>query len=424
VQENNASRRSEHSPVFFSLHFWLNRPVTSVRKLRVWHVITRLIVGGAQENTVTTVLGLAAKPDLAVRLISGLSRGPEGSLQECLQSDLLQIVPELVRPIHPWKDCRALVRLAGLFRQDRPDIVHTHSGKAGILGRMAARRVGVPLIVHTIHGPSFGNFQSSLPNQIFRAAERHVARYTDHFVSVAEAMTRQYLAAGIGRAEQFTRIFSGFELEPFLTARNDPALRKQLGLAPDHFVIVKLARLSPLKGHDDLFAAAEKLIPRCPQARFLLVGDGPLRAEFERKLAARGIDRHFVFAGLVLPSRVPALLGLADVVVHLSAREGLARALPQAMAAGKPVISCNLDGAPEVCFDGKTGFLVEPNDFGQIAERLLRLASDQPLRVMLGEAGREFVRQRFSAPAMVDAIHDLYLRLSKSAGVVGSAEPR
>src|SRR5207253_10520642 len=143
----------------------------------------------------------------------GQNTGPEGSIESEVATipDLLTILPELVRPLHPWKDPWALRRLAEIFRAQRPEIVHTHSGKAGVLGRLAARRAGVPVIVHTIHGPSFGAFQNVLPNQIFRAAERYAARYTTHFVSVADAMTRQCLAAGIGRPDQFTLIRSGFD---------------------------------------------------------------------------------------------------------------------------------------------------------------------------------------------------------------------
>jgi glycosyltransferase involved in cell wall biosynthesis len=396
--------------------------VASVPKLRVSHVITRLIVGGAQENTVTTVLVCNEKPNVSVRLISGPSQGPEGSLEHLLsgRSDLLQIIPELVRPIHPWKDWKALVRLTRIFREEQPHIVHTHSGKAGILGRMAAHRAGVPVVVHTIHGPSFGNFQPWLPNSVFKAAERRVARYTHHFISVANAMRNQYLAADIGEPNQYTRIFSGFDLEPFLAAKNDLSVRKAYGLSRNDFVIAKLARLSPLKGHTDLFVVAEKVVRHCPQARFLLIGDGPLRAEFERILSSKGLARYFIFAGLIEPSRVPQLLGIADVLVHLSYREGLPRALPQAMAAGKPVVSYNLDGAPEVCLHGQTGFLVMPQNFDDIAARLVQLGSDEPLRTSIGGAGREWVREQFSAQAMVDAIYDLYLQLAEKAGLTKS----
>src|SRR6058998_404175 len=195
--------------------------------MRVTHVITRLIVGGAQENTVNSVLGLRQKPDMDVKLISGPTTGPEGSIESDVAGipNLFTVLPELVRPIHPWKDTWALRRLAEIFRAQRSEIVHTHSGKAGVLGRLAARRAGVPIIVHTIHGPSFGPFQGPLANLAFTAAERRAARWTTHFVSVSDAMARQYLAAGVGRPEQFTRVFSGFRLEPYLEARNDPAVR-------------------------------------------------------------------------------------------------------------------------------------------------------------------------------------------------------
>ena len=210
--------------------------------MRVTHVITRLIVGGAQENTVASVLGLRTKPDLEVNLISGPTSGPEGSLEDCFHPTpgILAIAPHLVRPIHPLHDWLALREVTRLLRAHRPTIVHTHSGKAGILGRLAAARAGVPIIVHTIHGPSFGPFQGPIANAVFLAAERLAARCTTHFVSVAHAMTRQYLDAGIGRPEQFTRILSGFPLEPFLDLPPDTGLRQQLGLAQDDFVIGKI----------------------------------------------------------------------------------------------------------------------------------------------------------------------------------------
>src|SRR6266478_733513 len=191
--------------------------------MRVTHVITRLIVGGAQENTIASVLGLRRKHGLDARLISGPTTGQEGSLEALVAGtpELLTIIPELVRPIHPWKDCLVLKHLTAHFRSDRPDLVHTHSGKAGLLGRLAAARAGVPMIVHTIHGPSFGVFQGMLSNIAFRSAERFAASFTTHFIAVAEAMKQQYLAAGIGRPEHYTKIFSGFDLEPFLSANND-----------------------------------------------------------------------------------------------------------------------------------------------------------------------------------------------------------
>lgn len=378
--------------------------------MRITHVITRLIIGGAQENTLASVLGLRQKPGLDVKLISGPSTGPEGSLGY-LDPELLTVT-SLVRPIHPLKDFLAFRQLESLFRRTNPDIVHTHSGKAGILGRLAAARAGVPVIVHTIHGPSFGNFQDPLPNLLFRAAERRAGSVTTHFVSVADAMTGQYLAAGIGRREQYTKIFSGFNLAPYLSAKNDLALRAKLGIRPDDIVIGKIARLFKLKGHDDLFAVAPEVVKRNPRIKFLLVGDGEWRSRFEAKTRALGLEGHFVFAGLIPPKDVPRYVGLMDALVHLSLREGLPRALPQALAAGKPVIAYDCDGAKEVCIHNETGFLLRAGDLAGLTTTLLRLADDVTLRERLGTTGRGFVREHFPVEHMIDALHALYLKLA------------
>ena len=381
--------------------------------MRVIHVITRLIVGGAQENTIASVLGLREKAGLEVDLVAGPTHGPEGSLEAVLAGSptLLTVLPDLVRPLHPWKDLRAWQKLTELFRARQPRIVHTHSGKAGILGRLAAARAGVPIIVHTIHGPSFGSFQGWSANALFRSAERYAARVTTHFVVVAEAMKEQYLAAGIGRPEQYTKIVSGFALEPFLAAGNDLRLRARLDFAPEDIVIGKIARLFKLKGHDDLLAVAPALVQRCHRIKFLLVGDGAWRTRLENQARSLGLGRHVVFTGLVTPAAVAPLVGVMDVLVHLSLRERLPRALPQALAAGRPEVAYDADGAREVCLENETGFLLRPGDRAGLSERLLRLAEDPPLRRRLGQRGRQWVQERFGVQRMVDDLHQLYLRL-------------
>jgi glycosyltransferase involved in cell wall biosynthesis len=388
--------------------------------MRVTHVITRLIVGGAQENTIASVLGLRRIPGLEVNLLAGPTTGPEGSLASAFaqKPDALTLVPALVRPVHPWKDFLALRQLTSLFRARQPDLVHTHSGKAGVLGRLAAARAGVPIILHTIHGPSFGAFQGPLANGLFRAAEQRAARVTTHFVTVADAMTQQYLAAGIGCPEQFTRIFSGFPLEPYLTAQNDLALRARFGLKRDDIVIGKIARFFPLKGHDALFAVAPSLVAACPQIKFLLVGDGIWRGRFEQKARASGLQNHFFFTGLLPPDEIPSLLGIMDILVHLSEREGLPRALPQALAASRPVVAFDCDGAREVCRDGETGFLVRPGHLHGLTERLLLLARDARLRSELATRGREFVRTNFAVEQMIANLHRLYVKLAAERGLV------
>lgn len=385
--------------------------------MRVTHVITRLIVGGAQENTIATVFGLQSRPGIELDLISGSETGPEGSLGGVFANfpQLLTLVPELVRPINPLKDRHALKKLTEIFREKRPDIVHTHSGKAGILGRLAAHRAGVPIIIHTIHGPSFGKFQGPVANAAFRYAERRAGKVTTHFVAVADAMREQYLAAKIGSPQQYILIRSGFELDPFLSARNDFALRAKLEIAPRDFVIGKIARLFKLKGHEDLFAVAPELVRQFPRVKFLLVGDGPWRRRFEQQARALRLEQNFIFTGLVRPDEVAPLVGIMDVLVHLSRREGLARALPQAMAAGKPVVAYDCDGAGEVCLDNQTGFLVRAGDLAGLQESLKRLIGDAPLRERLGQNGRELARQQFDVKKMVDDLFSLYLRLAPAS---------
>jgi glycosyltransferase involved in cell wall biosynthesis len=382
--------------------------------MRVTHVITRLIVGGAQENTVATVLGLQTKSDLQVDLISGPTNGPEGSLESAFVSkpNLLTIIPELVRPVHPWNDWLGLKRLTKIFSKTEPDIVHTHSGKAGIIGRLAAKRAGVPIIIHTIHGPSFGPFQNSFANFIFRSAEKYAARFTTHFISVANAMTEQYLAAGIGKRNQYTRIFSGFPLKPFLHATNNLDLRQKLGISPNDFVVGKIARLFELKGHNDLFAIAPDLVKRCPQIKFLLVGDGKWRERFEFQTRTLGLQNHFIFTGLIPPEEVPRHVGIMDTLVHLSRREGLPRALPQALAAGKPVIAYDCDGANEICIPNETGFLIRAGDTAGLSEKLMQLAESPELRQKLGSRGQQIVKNSFSVEQMVENIYQLYLKIN------------
>ena len=396
--------------------------------MRVTHIITRLVVGGAQENTLATINCLRVKTDVEVKLISGPTTGPEGSLENearkifpvTRHSSLVTpftIVPELVRSVHPLKDFLALRKLEKILRAQKPDIVHTHSGKAGILGRLAAKRAGVPIIIHHIHGPSFGNFQGAFANFIFTAAERRAAKVTDHFFCSANAMTKLYLAAGIGKPSMFTRIFSGFNLQPFFNSTNDLALRKQLGLEENHFVIGKIGRLFKLKGHADLLAAFAKIQPKIPHARLLFVGDGALRGEIENQIRALGLNGKVIFTGLVPPGEVARYVGIMDCLAHLSYREALSRALPQALAAGKPVVAYDFDGADEICLENETGFLIRTGDIETVAQKLLQLANDPALRKIFGQSGQKFVHENFSVEKMVDDQFNVYLKLAAERGL-------
>ena len=366
--------------------------------MKVGHVITRLIVGGAQENTLATCRGLRERGH-DVELISGPQTGPEGSLLPHTGAVPVTILADLCREPDPWRDSRATVALTQLFRQRRYDIVHTHSGKAGILGRLAARWAGIPVVVHTIHGPSFHPYQNVAGNWVFRWAEQVAAEWTTHFVAVADAMTAQYQAAGI--AGRYVTIRSGIDLDAYVP-----------GPAPKEPVVGMIARLFRLKGHEALFAAVPAIIAAVPDVKFLLVGDGPWRARFAALVNARGWADRFRWAGLVAPAAVPGLLGQMTVLAHLSCREGLPRAVVQALAAGKPVVAFNVDGAREVCVDGATGFLVRAGDVDGVAAAVIRLLRDPVLAGRMGAQGRALVREQFAEARMVEQIEQLYRQLT------------
>lgn len=381
--------------------------------LNITHVITRLIVGGAQENTIDSVLGLQANPHFKLHLISGPTSGPEGSLEPLVSRipGLLTVTPSLIRSIHPWHDARALLQLTRLFKQQPPHIVHTHSGKAGLLGRIAARQTQVPFIIHSIHGPSFGPFQGALANTCFKNAERFAGRFTDHFVVVANAMRDQYLAAGIGQPHQYTRIFSGFNLTPYLSTTPSPNSKTKYTFSPQHCVVGIIARLFKLKGHDDLLDIAPDLLKQNPNLRFLVVGDGSWRQRLEAKASQLKVREYFHFTGLVPPTTIPNHLEAMDLLVHLSRREGLPRSIPQALAARIPVIAYDCDGASEACLNDHTGFLIQPGDHTLLKQRILQLAANPSLRQQLGRNGRQFVENHFSTRQMVDNLALLYQSL-------------
>jgi len=385
------------------------------RERRVIHVITRLILGGAQENTLLTVEGLDRIPGYRTTLVTGPAIGPEGDLVERAARggvDLV-IIPELRRAIHPGLDAAAFARLVRIFRRERPDIVHTHSSKAGILGRVAARVAGVPTVFHTIHGLPFHPYQGRLSNALFITLERLAAKCCDRLISVADAMTDQAAAAGVAPRGKFVTIYSGMEVEPFL--REDEAgrhrVRAAFGIRADEIVIGKIARLFELKGHEDVLRAAPIVLERFPQVRFLFVGDGILRDKLGRLAAEMGIADRVVFAGLVPPDRIPDMIQAMDVLVHASLREGLARVLPQALLSGKPVISYDVDGAREVIIDGETGFLVAPRSIVGLAEAMLRMLSAPDRGRRMAQRGRELFADQFRAETMVRRIHEEYQRI-------------
>lgn len=382
--------------------------------MRIVHLITRMIVGGAQENTRFNCLDLIRDHGDEVTLVTGPSLGAEGNLLEQSPDPDLKVilVPSLIRSIRPHVDFGAYRDLKRILARLQPDVVHTHSAKAGMLGRAAAWRLGTPCVIHTVHGAPFHPYQPAAARWFFQSCERWAAKRCHHMISVADAMTELMVDARVAPRDRFTTIYSGMDVEPFLhSATTRESVRKLLGLKPDHVVIGKIARLFHLKGHEYLFEAADSLIERNPQVRFLLVGDGLLRADMEQTLRRRKLREHFVFTGLVPPERIPSLVGAMDVLVHVSLREGLARAIPQGLIAAKPVVSYDVDGAREVVIDGVTGFLLPPKSVVELAGALEKLVRDPALRVSMGDAGRARFTDVFRHQTMTRQIRDLYLQI-------------
>ncbi len=382
--------------------------------MRVLHIITRLILGGAQENTLLTVEGLMREPGVEAALATGPALGPEGELFHRAHAHgvRLFVVDELRREIHPGRDLASLRKLLSIVRRFRPDIVHTHSSKAGILGRLAARLCRVPVIIHTVHGLPFHPYETRLNNLIYVAAERLAARWSTALISVADAMTRQALARGVGRAQQYVTIYSGMEEEPFLAVRGRRArCRRALGLPGTGPVVCKIARLFALKGHEDVLRALPPVAERFPDLTVVFAGDGILRGELTKLAAELGLAKNLRFLGLVPPGRIPTILGASDAAVHASYREGLARVLPQALLAGVPVVSYEVDGAPEALQTGEGGVLVPPGDVPALTVALLDLLTHRRRWQRLARQRGDAIAERFRAATMVREILALYRRL-------------
>jgi glycosyltransferase involved in cell wall biosynthesis len=382
--------------------------------MKVMHIITRMIVGGAQENTLYNCLDLTDHHGDDVILVTGPSLGAEGNLLQQSQTSRLRVheVDSLIRAIHPWHDWKAFWNLKRLIRDWQPDVVHTHSAKAGLLGRYAAWSMGVPCVIHTVHGAPFHPFQNPLSRRFFIWCERWAAKRCHHLISVADAMTDLMVQAGVAPAKQFTTIYSGMDVEPFLNSSiHRERMRAKLGFTADDIVFGKIARLFHLKGHEYVVAAAVETVASVPTAKFLFVGDGLLMESIKDKIRGTSLEGRFVFAGLVPPAEIPAYISAMDVLVHASLREGLARALPQALISGKPAISFDVDGAREVVINGQTGCLVGAKDVPALTRAMIELGCNAEMRASYGQEGARRFTDQFRHESMTRRIRELYQKI-------------
>jgi glycosyltransferase involved in cell wall biosynthesis len=367
--------------------------MTDDERPRVFHLITRLLKGGAEAKTIATVRGL---DDYEFTVGYGAEYDQD-------QVDLLEREGvatrrfPLIRHYNPVTTVPAVLSLARYLRREEFDIVHTHSTEAGIIGRFAAALAGVPNVVHTVHGVPFADDRNGLLNRFVLACERRAARYTDRIVTNADVIAEEYLELGIGTPDQYTTVYSGVDLDAFENA--EPAE----DLPGERPRVVMVGRLADGKGHEVLLDAVESLDSL--DGSVCIVGDGPLYDSLERDVEARGLDDQVFLTGF--RDDVPRILAASDVLVLPSYREGTPRVITEAMASGLPVVATDIAGIPEQVVDGENGYLIPTGDAMALAECISKLLAHVELREKMGARGLERA-ERFSIEAMVGELDEVY----------------
>lgn len=361
-----------------------------------------MIVGGAQETAILTAAGMAER--YRSILVTGPQTGPEGELHsEATERGLRPvIVTPLVREISPVKDAQALFQLWRLFRRERPQVVHTHSSKAGIVGRVAAKLAGVPVVVHTVHGWPFHEATSRPARAFYVGLERLMALFVDRLIVVADHDIAAGLKADIGTRSLYELVPNGIELAQLLKISREPDRRRS------PMVVGSVMRLSEQKDPMTLMRAAALVTNREPDVRFIVAGDGPLRSELEQMLEELDLRNRFEFLGI--RRDLAGVLGSFDLFVATSRWEGMPRAVVSAMAAGLPVVAADVGGLAEVVQEGRTGFLFPPGDAEALADHLIRLIEDPERRISFSLAGRDAVRD-LDVSTMVERTSRIYEEL-------------
>ena len=378
------------------------------------HVITRLTLGGSAENTIAGMVALEAA-GYAGPLAVGLAASDAASIDDARRRGIALLdVPALGREVGV-RDAAVLLHLWRLMRALRPRIVHTHTSKAGFVGRLAARLAGIPAVIHQPHGHIFYGYYGARRTGFYVGLERLAARWADRIVTLTERGTDEHLARGIGHRAQYRTVPSGVATAALRAAApTRGAARARLDIAPDAFVIVGLGRLVPVKGFDMLIAALPAIAAAVPSTRVMLIGDGPERGALEAQAAALGVRARLTVLGAT--PDVGACLAAADVLAAPSRNEGMGRALVEAMALGVPVVAAEVGGIPAVVADRETGRLVPPGDVGALAEALIELGQDEALAVKLGATAAARA-ELFSSDVAHTAMRAIYDELAREKGL-------
>jgi glycosyltransferase involved in cell wall biosynthesis len=388
---------------------------------KVLHIITRLIVGGAQENTMFTA-ALLDPTRYQVDVVSGPQTGSEGSLIEEVRNRgiPLAIVPELVRQIAPFKDLVALVKIYRMIRKNQYHVVHTHSSKAGIIGRLAAFLARTPVIIHTVHGWSFHDHMPSYTRNTYIALERIVSRITDAMIVVTDQDIQKGINHHIGKREKYHLIRSAIPLDDFMV---DPSariiVRQELKIPDQAPVVGNVGRFSAQKNPLDWIKVAALVKKSIPNCYFLLVGDGPLRDDVDNTIDELNLRDCTILTGL--RRDVSRLMSAMDIFLLTSLWEGLPRVIPQAMLMRLPVIVTGVDGSNEAIKDNITGFVCAPGDLHGLATRCIDLLQNRELRNIITSQAYSYALNEFDLRRMISDIDKLYSRLLTAKQIM---EPR
>jgi len=378
------------------------------RPIRVLRVISRLNIGGPAIHV--ALLSRRSSDRFESLLVTGLEKAGEGNMLEFVRAQGVEpiIMPELVADslIGP-RDFVALWKLVRLIRRFRPDIVDTHTAKAGFLGRIAGALTGVPVRIHTFHGHVLHGYYSEIKNTIFRRVERLLGRLTTHFIAVSDQVRLDLIDYGVAPGEKISVIPLGLELSPFLNcAALRGSFKRELGLPETTLLVGIVSRIFAIKNHALFVDAAARVISEVPDARFVVVGDGVLRPEIEARAANLGLNGRLIFTGW--RRDLPAIYADMAALVISSNNEGTPFSAIEAMAASVPVVGTRVGGMPDLIREGSTGVLVPPRDAAALSAALVSLLGDPQRRRRMGEAARADVEHRFTIARMLDETHALY----------------
>ena len=386
--------------------------------VRILHVHTLPIVSGSGINTFLTMKG---SRDWGARV--GLASAPGGRLEALVRDAGMEFraIHNFVSEVSPWKDLHALWQLNRLLSREKFDIVHTHNSKAGILGRLAARRSRVPIVIHTVHGFAFHEEENWLFRRLFIVLERAAVSWCDQMIAISQPMIEWAQKEKIAPPAKLVKIYSGIEVEQFQNQPSNPELKSRFGIEPQETVIGVVSKLWKGKGHEILIDAIARLLERGYSIKLLIVGEGYLEGRLKEKVKHLGMERVVVFTGFW--SNVPEVTAILDISALPSFYEGMGRVVLEAMAAGKPVVASRVGGLTELVEDQVTGYLIPPGDVDALVKRLEALITNPDLRKEMGRRGSQRVGEKYSAETMVKKIHEVYGKLLAREGAGSIEDP-